>query len=130
MTWSQIWNNLVVAGFAAVVLIGVAERMQLLWSRSGPEAVDRSIVGSRQAFIVLQVATGLVVLAIWAFALIRIGKEPQPLIDGRLLQEHAAQVLIPPLMTTSVWLLAMSRPVMLALTFFAGLLLAFGTAPL
>jgi hypothetical protein len=137
MDSSQIVTNVLVAGAAASLLLGAIDPVQALLTRR----VTVGAAGLRDspgAFRILQVVIGVTAAVDWILALILIGGIPQPLFDGRLLENHVAGWLILPLLATAVWLQALSRPerslsarialLTLVLTFVPALLFAVGLA--
>jgi hypothetical protein len=99
----QIVANMLVACASVSILLGVVD----LLSHGVREVIMRH---TPPAFRVLQLATGLIATADWIFALILIARIRQPLLEGGLLAQRAAGLLILPLLATAIWLLAMSRP--------------------
>ena len=107
MDWSQIVANMLVACASASTLLGAVDPMRVLLSRGVWQVIAQH---PQPAFRVVQLVTGLAAVADWIFALILINRIRQPLVDGGLLANRVAELLILPLLATAVWLLATSRP--------------------
>jgi hypothetical protein len=106
MDSSQIVANVLVACASASVLFGAVDPVRVLVSHGVREVIARH---AQPAFRVLQLATGLVAMADWIFALILIDPIRNPLLEGGLLAKRVAGLLILPLLATAIWLLALSR---------------------
>jgi hypothetical protein len=106
---SQVFNNVLLAVAAASFLLGVISLVRRLPSRSAAIQPEVSVPGSRHRFGILQVAIGFAATANWILALTLIARSPQPLLDGWLLEDRAAGLLVFPLLILAIWLVANSR---------------------